>query len=86
MNGMPNLAIRQSAPTAVPVGVGGATAVGSATVQCLAGERAVGGGDDVGGTGENGTLVVDSQPTDVGGIPNGWTVKVLNASNVGGGP
>ena len=42
-------------------------------MQCLAGERATGGGDDVGGLGETGTVVVDSQPTAVGGIPDGWS-------------
>jgi len=41
-NGATNVVVGQSAPTAVPVGVGGATTVGSATLQCLAGERVSG--------------------------------------------
>jgi hypothetical protein len=70
-----NFVIRESAPTAVAAG-----ATGSATAQCLSGERASGGGDDVSGAGETGTVVIDSQPTTTAAIPSGWTVKVVNAT------
>ena len=63
-----------------------ASAIVSATAQCLPGERATGGGYDAGGTGEFATLAVDSQPTEAAGVPNGWTVKVNNASTLAGNP
>ena len=71
--------VRQSASTPVAV-----SAIVSATAQCLAGERATGGGYDAGGNGEFATLAVDSQPTESAGVPNGWTVKVNNASTLAG--
>lgn len=73
-----NFVIRESASTDVAAG-----ATGSATAECLPGERASGGGDDVSGPGESGTVVVDSQPTTTtAAIPTGWTVKVVNATGL----
>jgi hypothetical protein len=63
-----------------------ASAIVSATAQCLPGERATGGGYDASGPGEFGTLAVDSQPTDSAAVPNGWTVKVNNATALAGNP
>jgi hypothetical protein len=74
-----NFVIRESAPTDVPAG-----ANGSATAACLPGERASGGGDDVSGAGEGGTVVIDSQPTTTATSPDGWTVKVVNATTLAG--
>jgi hypothetical protein len=63
-----------------------ASAIVSATAQCLPGERATGGGYDVSGTGEFATFALDSQPTDTAAVPNGWTVKVNNTSAFAGNP
>jgi hypothetical protein len=76
-----NVVVRESASTPVA-----ASAIVSVTVQCLAGERATGGGYDASGAGEFGTLVVDSQPTGAAAAPNGWTVKVNNATALAGNP
>jgi hypothetical protein len=73
--------VRESPSTPVA-----ASAIVSATAQCLAGERATGGGYDASGPGEFGTLAVDSQPTDTAGVPNGWTVKVNNATALANNP
>jgi len=78
-NGSTDLVVRQSAATPVA-----ASTIASATAQCLTGERATGGGYDAGGNGEFATLAVDSQPTESAGVPNGWTVKVNNASTLAG--
>ena len=76
-NGATDVVVRESAPTTVAV-----QTVGSASVECLPGERATGGGNDV--TGAVGTVVIDSQPTSsTGGVPDGWFVEVLNASDFG---
>jgi hypothetical protein len=63
-----------------------AAAIVSATAQCLPGERATGGGYDASGAGEFGTIAVDSQPTGTAAAPNGWTVKVNNATTLAGNP
>lgn len=76
-----SVVVRESASTPVA-----ASAIVSVTVQCLAGELATGGGYDASGTGEFGTLVVDSQPTGAAAAPNGWTVKVNNATALAGNP
>jgi hypothetical protein len=74
-----NAVVRESAPAAVA-----ASAIVSVSVQCLAGERATGGGYDAGGAGEFGTVALDSQPTGPAAAPNGWTVKVNNVTALGG--
>ena len=80
-NGTANVVVRESAPSAVA-----ASGIVSVTAACLPGERATGGGYDAGGTGEFATLALDSQPTEAAGVPNGWTVKVNNASTLAGNP
>jgi hypothetical protein len=80
-DGATNVVVRES-PSA-PVAP---AAIVSATAQCLAGERATGGGYDVSGTGEFATFALDSQPTDAAGVPNGWTVKVNNVTTLAGNP
>ena len=76
-----NAVTRESAPVAVAV-----SAIVSASVQCLAGERATGGGYDAGGPGEFATFALDSQPTGPAATPNGWTVKVNNVSAIANNP
>ena len=76
-----NVVTRESAPVAVA-----ASAIVSASVQCLAGERATGGGYDASGLGEFATFAIDSQPTGPAAIPNGWTVKVNNVSAIANNP
>jgi len=76
-----NAVIRESAPVAVA-----ASAIVSASVQCLAGERATGGGYDGSGLGEFATFPLDSQPTGPAATPNGWTVKVNNVSAIANNP
>jgi hypothetical protein len=78
-NGTANVVVRESPSTPVA-----ASAIVSVTVQCLAGERAIGGGYDASGNGEFGTVAVDSQPTGTAAAPNGWTVKVNNATALSG--
>ena len=78
-NGTTNVVVRQSPSTAVA-----ASAIVSATAQCLPGERATGGGYEVSGLGEFATFALDSHPTDLAGVPNGWTVKVNNTSTFAG--
>jgi hypothetical protein len=73
------MVVRQSASTAVA-----ASAIVSATAQCLPGERATGGGYDVSGVGEFATFALDSQPTETATVPSGWTVKVNNTSTFAG--
>ena len=63
-----------------------ASAIVSASVQCLAGERATGGGYDASGLGEFATFALDSQPTGSAAAPNGWTVKVNNVSAIANNP
>ena len=76
-----NAVTRESAPVAVAP-----SAIVSASVQCLAGERAIGGGYDAGGAGEFATFALDSQPTGPAATPNGWTVKVNNVSAIANNP
>jgi hypothetical protein len=76
-----NAVIRESAPVAVA-----ASAIVSASVQCLAGERATGGGYDANGLGEFATFALESQPTGPAATPNGWTVKVNNVSAIANNP
>ena len=73
--------VRESAPVAVA-----ASAIVSASVQCLAGERATGAGYDASGLGEFATFALDSQPTGPAATPNGWTVKVNNVSAIANNP
>ena len=80
-NGATTVAVRQSPSTPVA-----ASAIVSATAQCLPGERATGGGYDVSGLGEFATFALDSHPTDTAALPNGWTVKVNNTSAFAGNP
>ena len=61
-----------------------ASAIVSVTASCLTGERATGGGWDASGTGEFGTVALDSQPTMSAGVPVGWTVKVNNVTTLAG--
>jgi hypothetical protein len=76
-----NAVMRESAPVAVAP-----SAMVSANVQCLAGERATGGGYDASGVGEFATFALDSQPTGSAAAPNGWTVKVNNVSAIANNP
>jgi hypothetical protein len=78
-----NAVVRES-PSA-PVPATGTTIV-PVTAQCLPGERATGGGYDVSGAGEFGTIAVDSQPTGPAAAPNGWTVKVNNVTALANNP
>ena len=73
--------VRESAPAAVLP-----SAIVPVSVQCLAGERATGGGYDAGGLGEFGTFALDSQPTGPAAAPNGWTVKVNNVTALANNP
>ena len=77
--GIANIVVRESASTAVA-----ASAIVSVTASCLTGERATGGGWDASGTGEFGTVALDSQPTMSAGVPVGWTVKVNNVTTLAG--
>jgi hypothetical protein len=78
-DGAANVVVRQSASTPVA-----ASAIVTATAQCLTGERATGGGYEVSGLGEFATFALDSHPTDTAAVPNGWTVKVNNTSTFAG--
>ena len=73
--------VRESAPAAVLP-----SAIVPVSVQCLAGERATGGGYDAGGLGEFGTFALDSQPTGPAAAPTGWTVKVNNVTALANNP
>jgi hypothetical protein len=77
--GIANIVVRESAAAAVA-----ASAIVSVTASCLTGERATGGGWDASGTGEFGTVALDSQPTMSAGVPVGWTVKVNNVTTLAG--
>ena len=79
--GLPNVIVRESAPTPVA-----ASGIVSVSVPCLAGERATGGGYDASGNGEFGTVALDSHPTASAAVPNGWAVKVNNVTTLAGNP
>jgi hypothetical protein len=72
--------------TNVVVRTASVTSTGSATAtaNCNAGERAVGGGFDIGGWGANVTPF-RSRPTPAtaGSIPTGWTATSFNQTNIG---
>jgi len=81
VNGSNDEVVRESPSTPVAP-----SAIVSASVQCLAGERATGGGYDASGLGEFGTIALDSQPTGPAAAPNGWTVKVNNVTALANNP
>ena len=56
----------------------------TATANCNAGERAVGGGFDIGGWGANVTAFRSRpSPPAAGGTPTGWTATSFNQTNIG---
>jgi Collagen triple helix repeat (20 copies) len=69
-NGATNVTVRNSTSVAIAAG-----ATQSATAECAAGERAVGGGGVA--TSDNATLT-DSLPTGSGTSPSGWQVSYRN--------